>query len=209
MSQNPCIHQHLTAQCHIQTSQYHGLGFPAASKHGCWGPRSQTFNCLPLFRVCVLVCTPFKLPIFSLCWHSLRQAICLFVWIYIAQLFTLSPPDLWYTRSLLSGCTVLLTTPLDWACLCWINSTCTYVPSPAYSMTLDSALREVKDNASPSSMSWSSVRMRMMLGRMLRRSRWNRGFSLWPERKTEAWTTATTASSTTNWPVAMAVTSDL
>lgn len=49
---------------------------------------------------------------------------------------------------------------------------------------------------SPSSMSWSSVRMRMMLGRMLRLSRWNRGFSLWLDRKMEAWATANTASST-------------
>lgn len=49
---------------------------------------------------------------------------------------------------------------------------------------------------SPNSMSWSSVRMRMMLGRMLRLSRWNRGFSLWLDRKMEAWATANTASST-------------
>lgn len=33
---------------------------------------------------------------------------------------------------------------------------------------------------SPSSWSWSSVRIRMMFGRMLRRSLWRRGFSRWP-----------------------------
>lgn len=43
---------------------------------------------------------------------------------------------------------------------------------------------------SPSSWSWSSVRMRMMFGRMLRRSLWRRGFRRWPEGKW-AWPSVT------------------
>lgn len=98
------------------------------------------------------------------------------------------------------------------------GQTHTHVPNPQCSrrsVWMDNksersdAMRPLR---SPSSISWSSVRMRMMLGRMLRRSRWNRGFSLWLDRKTEAWASASTPSSTksraTSPPVAMATTSD-
>lgn len=51
-------------------------------------------------------------------------------------------------------------------------------------------IRLVVEFQSPSSMSWSSVRMRMMFGRMLRLSLWRRGFRRCVEEKW-AWQSAT------------------
>lgn len=88
----------------------------------------------------------------------------------------------------------------------WTLTACCFILSPKTQGCWSFSLRWLVINYSkgiwvfffhsPNSMSWSSVRMRMMLGRMLRRSRWNRGFSLWLDTKTEAWATANTASST-------------